>query len=111
MTMDHLQKLTVGEVNIPWTRRLPYRPTEDEIMSHSNSHLPFRTWCVHCVKGLARDWSHRGECGPQPDIPMDARNFCFINTESDDDVWTILANEGETVSFCWRDSASCQHSD
>ena len=82
-----------------WTRRLPYRPTEDERMSHSISHFPFRAWCVHYVKGLARDWSHRSECGPQPDIPMDARNFCFTNTESDDDVWTILAMNEKPFQF------------
>ena len=48
---------TVKEVNLPWTRRLLYRPTEDERMSHSISRLPFRAWCVHYVKGLARDWT------------------------------------------------------
>ena len=46
---------TLGEVNMLWTRRFPYRPTEDERMSHSISHFPLRTWCVHYVKGLARD--------------------------------------------------------
>ena len=45
----------VGEASVPWTRRLPYKPTEDERMSHSVSHLPVRAWCSHCVKGLARD--------------------------------------------------------
>ena len=88
-----------GEVNLPWTRRLPYRPTEDERMSHSISHLSFRAWCVHNVKGLAHDWSHHGECGPQPDIPMDAKNFCFTNTESVDDAWTILAMREKPFQF------------
>ena len=46
----------VGEANVPWTRRLPYKPTEDERLAHSVTHLPFRAWCSHCVKGLARDW-------------------------------------------------------
>ena len=32
----------VGEATVPWTRRLPCKPTEDEIMAHSVSHLPFR---------------------------------------------------------------------
>ena len=96
---DGLPAETAREVNLPWTRRLPYRPTEDERMSHSISHLPFRAWCVPYVKGLARDWSHRGECGPQPDIPMDAKNFCFTNTESVDDVWTILAMREKPFQF------------
>ena len=67
----------VGEANVPWTRRLPYKPTEDERLAHSFTHLPFRAWCSHCVKGLARDWPHRSDYGQPP--------------ESDDDVLTILA--------------------
>ena len=80
----------VGEPNVPWTRRLPYKPTEDERFAHSVSYLPFRVWCSHCVEGLARDWPHRSDYGP-PDIPMVAMDFCFANTESDHDVLTILA--------------------
>ena len=44
----------VGEANVPWTRRQPYKPTEDERLAHSVTHLPFRAWCSHCVKGLAQ---------------------------------------------------------
>ena len=65
----------VGEAAAPWTRRLPYKPTDDERMSHSVSHLPF----------------HRSDDGSPPDIPMVAMDSCFVNTESDDDVLTILA--------------------
>ena len=81
----------VGEANVPWTRRLPYKPTEYEIMAHSVGHLPFRAWCSPCVKVLARDWPHRDDYGPPPDIPMVAMDFCFVNTVSDDDVLKILA--------------------
>ena len=73
----------VGEANVPWTRRLP--------LAHSVTHLPFRAWCSHCVKGLARDWPHRSDYRPLPDIPVVAMDFCLVNTESDDDVLTILA--------------------
>ena len=52
-----------GEANVPWTRRLPYKPTEDKRLAHSVTHLPFRAWCSHCVKGLARDWPHRSDEG------------------------------------------------
>ena len=65
----------VGEAHVPWTRRLSYKPTEDEIMAHSVSHLPFRAWCSHCVKGLARDWPHRSDYGPLPDTPVVAMDF------------------------------------
>ena len=86
----------VGEANVPWTRRLPYKPTEDERLARAVTHLPFRAWCSHCVKGLARDWPHRSDYGPPPDIPMVAMDSCFVNTESDDDVLTILAMKEKT---------------
>ena len=43
------------------------------------------------MKGLARDCPRRSDYGPPPDIPMVAMDFCFVHTESDDDVLTILA--------------------
>ena len=95
----------VGEANVPWTRRLPYNPTEDESLAHSVTHLPFRAWCSHCVKGLARDWPHRRDYGPPPDIPIIAMDFCFANTESGDDVLTILAKRNlanQLVRQCFR---------
>ena len=60
-------------------------------MSHSVGRFPFRAWCPHCVKGLARYWPHRSDYGAPPDVPMVAMDFCLANTESDDDVLTILA--------------------
>ena len=83
--------LSVSEAANPWTRRLPYQPTDDERATHSTSHLPFRAWCTHCVKGLARGWPHRSDDGSPSDIPTVATDFCFVSTESDDDVRTILA--------------------
>ena len=88
---DAPQAEAVGEANVPSTRRLPYKPIEDERLAHSVSRLLSRAWCSHCVKGLARDWPHRSDYGPPPDIPMVAIDFCFVNTESDDDVLKILA--------------------
>ena len=67
----------VGEANVPWTRRLPYKHTEDERFAHLVTNLPFRAWCPHCIKWLARVWTHRSDCGPLPDIPMVAMDFCF----------------------------------
>ena len=46
---------TVGEVNMPSTRRLLHRPTKDEKISHSINHFIFRAWCIHHVKRLVRN--------------------------------------------------------
>ena len=68
----------------------------------------FRAWCAHCVKGLARDWPHRSDYGHPPDIPVVAMDFCFANTESDDDVLTILTMKEEPCPISWSDGAARQ---
>ena len=40
--------------------RKGYDPTQKEIDDHMATHLPFRSWCAHCVKGSAAGL-HRGK--------------------------------------------------
>ena len=46
------------EAVIPKMRRKPDEPTKEEKRIHRVSHLPFRTWCKHCVKARAKNWPH-----------------------------------------------------
>ena len=39
------------EVLNPKVRKGPVEPTREEIEYHNITHLPFRNWCDHCVKG------------------------------------------------------------
>ena len=41
----------VQEVAEVVARRAPREPTEEERMRHEATHLPYRSWCVHCVRG------------------------------------------------------------
>ena len=60
----------VRETIRPWTRRLPYKPKEEERTSHSVSHSVLKAGCAHYVKGLARDWPHQYDSGLTPAIHM-----------------------------------------
>ena len=99
----------MSEAAAPWTRR-PHKPADEERMTHLVSHLPCRASCPHYVQGLARDWPHRSDNGPPPDIPMVAVDFCFANTESDDDVLTIMAVK-EKMSISWCDGVARKSSE
>ena len=33
----------------------PRQPSEEERRTHNLTHLPYRSWCEHCVKGRGRD--------------------------------------------------------
>jgi len=34
-------------------------PSKEEVAMHMVNHIPFRSWCSHCVKGKARGNQHR----------------------------------------------------
>ena len=34
-------------------------PTKEEVMAHMVNHIPFRSWCAHCVKGKGNGNPHR----------------------------------------------------
>ena len=45
-----------GEVK---TRRAPKGPTLNEREEHEATHIPYRDWCKHCVRGRAPNRQHR----------------------------------------------------
>ena len=47
------------EAKTPEVLRDPGAPTPKEVEQHNVTHLPFRSWCPHCVSGKAQDRSHK----------------------------------------------------
>ena len=39
-------------------RELSSTPTAKEVEEHAITHIPFRSWCKHCVKGRAVNYGH-----------------------------------------------------
>ena len=35
-------------------------PSRQEVQEHELTHIPYRSWCVHCVRGAERSNAHRG---------------------------------------------------
>ena len=36
-----------------------YSTPKEEVENHNLIHLPFRSWCTHCVKGRAKGDMHK----------------------------------------------------
>ena len=51
----------VGEGTKPKPMRQPYQPTPAQIAEHELTHIPFRDWCVHCMKGRGQANHHRSD--------------------------------------------------
>eukprot|EP00971_Amphidinium_carterae_P209657 4159003-Amphidinium_carterae.1 len=44
-----------------WTAKplaVPVRPSKAEVEAHNLTHLPYRSWCPHCVRAKARPRGH-----------------------------------------------------
>ena len=44
----------------------PRQPSEEERRTHNLTHLPYRNWCEHCVKGRGRE-ADRKQLKSQPE--------------------------------------------
>jgi len=60
----------------------PKEPTPEERLEHEKTHLPYRSWCQHCVKGRGKEMPHRRqeEAGGLPEVHFD---YAFMGDEGD----------------------------
>jgi hypothetical protein len=56
---DHLKLDESEESRKPNVKRLPPQVAQEEVDRHNVTHLPFRSWCQHCVRGKATDDHHK----------------------------------------------------
>ena len=71
-----MEDVFVGEeAELPKTIKVDTRPSREEVDRHNVTHLPYRSWCPHCVRGKAKRRAHkkrmRKERGGIPVISLD----------------------------------------
>ena len=56
----------------------PVKPSDEEVRQHNVAHVPYRSWCRHCVRGKGRTLMHKvsrgadaGDKDVRPRISMD----------------------------------------
>ena len=67
----------------------PRKPSSGEVAEHELTHLPFRSWCAHCVRGKGKSADHRKV---QEDRGIDEVHvdYCFMGGNEDSFKNTIL---------------------
>ena len=74
------------EARRPEVLRDPGAPTPKEIEEHNVTHLPFRSWCPHCVSGKAQDRHHRRrENTDEKQIPEIVFDYVFMASAEDEE--------------------------
>ena len=66
------------EATPPKTRAAPAQPSP-EVEKHMVTHLPFRDWCPHCVRGKSGSKPHRSNQGVH-EIPTVAVDYMFMHS-------------------------------
>ena len=65
----------------------PNPPSKQERLEHEISHLPYRTWCPHCVRGKAKCHYHKmREDEEDRNVPVVAFDYAFLTKTSEEDV-------------------------
>ena len=93
---SHFQRVELEgdeeEAVAPKLVRDPGEPTAAERAAHEATHLPFRSWCRHCVAGRQDNPPHRRreadkEDGTIPEVHLD---YAFIRRDEEEEVLTML---------------------
>ena len=74
-----------AETAIPMA--MPCKPTQEEIDNHNLSHLPFRSWCKHCVMGRAQSTPHYHRDHTEDKI------LAIVGAGHEEEILRILKNE------------------
>ncbi len=76
----------------------PEAPSREEIERHNITHLPYRSWCPHCVRGRGRARPHQGHAGGgDRELPVVSADYAFFGKDGDVD-------EKESPVLVLRDS-------
>ena len=59
----------------------PRLPSREEVRLHSLTHLPYRSWCAHCVRGRGREMDHRKRSAGEEGVPEYHLDYCFPGDE------------------------------
>ena len=60
----------------------PKLPSEEEVDAHNITHIPYRNWCHHCIKGRGKEMNHqKRDPAEQNGISEYHLDYCFPGDE------------------------------
>ena len=85
--------------------RDPGEPTQQEWDDHVKTHVPFRGWCPHCVRGRARNAPHPVVRREADSLPVVSFDYCDLGSRDMPEVEDgVNDNEGPTPVLVMHDS-------
>ena len=70
------------EAVVPKTLPTPAEPSAQEVREHELTHLPYRAWCPHCVRGKGKSMAHRAMDAEQShSVPHVSNDYSFLGQD------------------------------
>ena len=93
--VDGLGEDVSGECR--WMRHAqnPKMPSDEEREAHALTHLPFRSWCPHCVGGRGQELPHH-KSKEDPLLPEFHMDYCFPGDEEGTSPMKVLVMRERT---------------
>ena len=71
----------------------PPPPDPKEREEHDLTHVPYRSWCEHCVSGNKASAPHRGRDQEERSVPEISLDYAYIRDEDEEASETILVTK------------------
>ena len=97
---ENIEEEEAEEGNRPIYKDVEPRPSKNDIEEHMMTHIPFRSWCPHCVRGKAKAAYHNMKAKGPEDISVVSMDYMYMETaESDDRGMPILVTKDRTTGW------------
>ena len=61
------------------------RPTKKEVEEHMLTHIPYRSWCPHCVRGKARASYHKQKDKGERHVPTVSMDYMYMESDKSEE--------------------------
>ena len=68
----------------PNVAKLPKQPTREEIEERMITHIPFRSWCPHCVRGKCKGKFHKSSNAQPKEILTVALEYMYMHESQEE---------------------------
>ena len=70
--------------------KAPTKPSAEDVATHNLTHMPYRSWCKHCVACRRGNAPHVSRLDAPRAIPLLVADYCYIRDSIDQDLTTVL---------------------
>jgi hypothetical protein len=88
--------LDSGEARPTMKLKDPLLPSEEDVRAHCLTHLPYRSWCHHCVRAKGRERDHKVVPKEERGLDEFSVDYCFPGDEFGHKLVVLVAVERHT---------------